>query len=53
MDYVTVYKSPLNINGMKEKVKSKKMSSGVTIFVTGVTKFHVTPMTVKPLMYPG
>lgn len=53
MDNVTVSQSRLNINETKEKVKSeKKMSSGVTIFVTGVTKFLVTPLTVKPLMYP-
>lgn len=54
MDYIIVSKNPLNINEMKEEIKSrKKMSSGVPIFVTGVTKFHVTPLTVTPLMYPG
>lgn len=53
MDYVTVSKNPLNLIEMKEKVKPKKKSSGVTFFVTGVTKFHVTPLTVTPLMYPG
>lgn len=54
MDYIIVSKNPLNINEMKEEIKSrKKISSGVPIFVTGVTKFQVTPLTVTPLMYPG
>lgn len=53
MDYVTVSKNPLNLIEIKKKLNQKKKSSGVTFFVTGVTKFHVTPLTVTPLMYPG